>query len=40
MSVLHLQADARRIPLGDGTVDMIATSPPYFGLRDSLGHAS
>ncbi len=34
VSVLHLQADARSIPLGDDTVDMIATSPPYFGLRD------
>lgn len=27
-------ADSRRLPLGDGSVHMIATSPPYWGLRD------
>lgn len=26
-------ADARRLPLGDSSVDLIVTSPPYFGLR-------
>src|SRR3990167_8576560 len=29
-----LQADARRIPLADGSVHMCVTSPPYWGLRD------
>jgi len=28
------QADARRIPLADGSVHMCVTSPPYWGLRD------
>jgi DNA modification methylase len=26
--------DARRIPLKDGSVHMVVTSPPYYGLRD------
>jgi len=34
MAVLHLRADARRIPLADGSVHAVITSPPYFGLRD------
>jgi DNA modification methylase len=29
-----LLADARRIPLRDGSVDCVVTSPPYWGLRD------
>lgn len=29
-----LQADARAIPLADGSVNCCVTSPPYFGLRD------
>ena len=29
-----IQADARHIPLVDGCVDCVVTSPPYFGLRD------
>ena len=29
-----IQADARQIPLIDGCVDCVVTSPPYFGLRD------
>lgn len=28
-----LRADARRLPLADGSVDLIVTSPPYWGLR-------
>ena len=28
-----LRGDARRLPLPDGCVDLIVTSPPYFGLR-------
>ncbi|KKN13443.1 hypothetical protein LCGC14_1006370 [marine sediment metagenome] len=28
-----LKADARRIPLGDESVQCVVTSPPYFGLR-------
>lgn len=29
-----IQADARRIPLRDGSVHCVVTSPPYWGLRD------
>jgi DNA modification methylase len=29
-----LKADARRIPLADGSVHCAITSPPYYGLRD------
>ena len=29
-----LRADARHIPLADGCVQMVCTSPPYWGLRD------
>jgi len=29
-----IQADARHIPLADGCVQCVVTSPPYFGLRD------
>ena len=32
-SELHL-ADARSIPLPDGSVHCVVTSPPYWGLRD------
>lgn len=28
-----LRADARALPLRDNTVDLVVTSPPYFGLR-------
>jgi DNA modification methylase len=28
-----LRADARRLPLADESVDLVVTSPPYFGLR-------
>jgi len=31
--VRFYQADAREIPLKDGTVHCVVTSPPYFGLR-------
>jgi DNA modification methylase len=34
VSVLVVRGDARRLPLPDGRVDLIVTSPPYFGLRD------
>jgi len=34
---LILRGDARALPLPDESVDLIATSPPYFGLRD-YGH--
>lgn len=30
---LLLRADARNLPLEDGSVDLIVTSPPYFALR-------
>lgn len=33
MSHLVIQGDAARIPLADGSVDLIVTSPPYFALR-------
>lgn len=29
-----LQGDARSLPLPDASVDLIVTSPPYWGLRD------
>lgn len=29
-----IRADARRLPLVDGCVQCVVTSPPYFGLRD------
>ena len=29
--------DARRLPLGDGTVQCVVTSPPYWGLRKYAG---
>ncbi len=33
-----IQADARSLPLRDGCVQCVVTSPPYWGLRD-YGHA-
>lgn len=33
MSVLVVQGDAAQLPLADASVDLIVTSPPYFGLR-------
>jgi len=30
-------ADGRRMPLGDGTVQCVVTSPPYWGLRKYAG---
>ncbi len=32
--LMQLRADARQIPLRDGCVQCVVTSPPYFGLRD------
>jgi hypothetical protein len=32
-NVSLLRADARRIPLADESVDLVVTSPPYFGQR-------
>src|SRR5262249_37697351 len=34
MKPLLIQGDARRICLDDGVVQMVVTSPPYWGLRD------
>ena len=34
MSAVILRADARALPLPDASVDLIVTSPPYYGLRD------
>lgn len=34
MTVLLLQADARHLPLADGSVHCLVTSPPYWSLRD------
>lgn len=31
---LLLRGDARKLPLADESVDLVVTSPPYFGLRD------
>jgi DNA modification methylase len=33
VSAAVIRADARSLPLPDGSVDLICTSPPYFGLR-------
>jgi len=33
-----IRADARALPLSDGCIDAVVTSPPYYGLRD-YGHA-
>ncbi len=33
MSAIVLRGDARNLPLPDESVDLIVTSPPYFGLR-------
>jgi site-specific DNA-methyltransferase (cytosine-N4-specific) len=33
MTAAILRGDARNIPLADASVDLIVTSPPYFGLR-------
>ena len=41
MTAVVLRGDARRLPLPDACVDLIVTSPPYFGLRsytDGGGH--
>lgn len=34
MTTSLLRGDARSLPLADSSVDLIVTSPPYFGLRD------
>jgi site-specific DNA-methyltransferase (cytosine-N4-specific) len=31
------RADARRLPLADGAIDLFLTSPPYYGHRDYSG---
>ena len=31
------QGDSRHLPLEDGTVDLVCTSPPYWGLRKYSG---
>ena len=33
MSITIIQADAACLPLPDSSVDLVVTSPPYFGLR-------
>ncbi|WP_188188002.1 DNA-methyltransferase [Nonomuraea sp. SYSU D8015] len=34
MTVTIIRGDARALPLPDNSVDLICTSPPYWGLRD------
>jgi DNA modification methylase len=34
VSYLLLRGDARRLPIADGSVHAVVTSPPYWGLRD------
>lgn len=34
MTTLVIQADTGRLPLASGSVDLIVTSPPYYGHRD------
>lgn len=36
--MMLLNSDARRIPLADGCVDLVVTSPPYGDLRDYKGY--
>lgn len=33
---IFIQANARAIPLADGSVQTIVTSPPYWGLRSYM----
>lgn len=33
MTAIVLRADARELPMPDASVDLIVTSPPYYGLR-------
>lgn len=33
MTAIVIRADTRQLPLPDASVDLIVTSPPYFGLR-------
>ena len=33
MSITILRANALALPIADGSVDLVVTSPPYFGLR-------
>ena len=33
MSITILRANALALPLADASVDIVVTSPPYFGLR-------
>lgn len=40
MTALTIQGDARRLPLPDGSVDLIVTSPPYFNLRSYQDNGS
>jgi SAM-dependent methyltransferase len=34
VSICVARADARHLPLPDGSVDLIVTSPPFYSLRD------
>lgn len=34
MTAIVIRGDARELPLPDGSVDLVVTSPPYYGLRD------
>ena len=34
-----IRADARRLPLADNLIQMVCTSPPYWGLRKYAGEA-
>lgn len=36
MSAIVLRADAQELPLPDASVDLVVTSPPYFGLRSYI----
>jgi len=33
-----VRADARALPLPDDSIDLVITSPPYFGLRSYTDH--
>jgi DNA modification methylase len=34
VTAIVLRGDAAHLPLPDGSVDLICTSPPYWNLRD------
>ena len=40
MSITILRGNALALPIADASVDLVVTSPPYFGLRSYQDGAS